>query len=43
MTRLPYNEDRIAEIEAEVRFFLGEVDDFVDRVRRIGAKLAEVA
>jgi putative phage-type endonuclease len=43
VTRLPYNEERIAEIEAEVPFFLGEVDDLVDRVRRIGAKLAEVA
>jgi hypothetical protein len=41
--RLSYDDERIAEIEAEVRFFLREVDDLVDRVRRIGAKMAEVA
>jgi hypothetical protein len=40
---LSYDDDRIAEIEAEVRFFLLEIDDLVDRVRRIGAKMAEVA
>ena len=40
--RLDYDEDRIAEIEAEVRAFLVEVDDMVERMQD-AAKLATEA
>ena len=41
--RLSYDEERIAEIEAEVRFFLREVDELVDRLNRVAGLTGKAA
>ena len=43
ISRLTYNEDRIAELEDEVRMFLREVDDLVARMQRAAMTCAEAA
>jgi putative phage-type endonuclease len=43
VSRLSYDEDRIAELESEVRFFLHEVDELVERMQRVTKSRTEAA